>query len=224
MAIRNVVTRGYGAGASIAFVVTRGYSIGAGVPSVDISGDTALTESDIVNGGQVITITLSNDTWQAAGTAFDQVRQIILNGLTSAQSEVTGWNKEVRDKQPVTVVARTSNTVVTVTLAAAPGYDITVAETITDTVPDEALVTSASALVALTTIGVTADAAIQTQHILTFSSVSQSAKFSAVQQRTTFVSVSNTIEITDTPDPLGFLLKEDGGILLQENDLPIALE
>lgn len=28
MAIRNVVTRGYGAGASIAFVVTRGYSIG----------------------------------------------------------------------------------------------------------------------------------------------------------------------------------------------------
>lgn len=29
MAIRNVVTRGYGAGATIGFVVTRGYSIGA---------------------------------------------------------------------------------------------------------------------------------------------------------------------------------------------------
>ena len=28
MAIRNVVTRGYGAGASIPFVVTRGYTIG----------------------------------------------------------------------------------------------------------------------------------------------------------------------------------------------------
>lgn len=31
MAIRNIVTRGYGAGASIAFVVTRGYSIGEDV-------------------------------------------------------------------------------------------------------------------------------------------------------------------------------------------------
>ncbi|MGE5165133.1 MAG: hypothetical protein ACM3IH_14065 [Sphingobacteriales bacterium] len=36
MAIRNVVTRGYGAGASIAFVVTRGYSIGAAAASVPV--------------------------------------------------------------------------------------------------------------------------------------------------------------------------------------------
>lgn len=37
MAIRNVVTRGVGAGASIPFVVTRGYSIGAAV-SIDAPG------------------------------------------------------------------------------------------------------------------------------------------------------------------------------------------
>ena len=37
MAIRNVVTRGYGAGASIAFVVTRGYSIGVPAPVVELA-------------------------------------------------------------------------------------------------------------------------------------------------------------------------------------------
>jgi len=31
MAIRNIVTRGYGAGATIAFVTTRGYSIGEAI-------------------------------------------------------------------------------------------------------------------------------------------------------------------------------------------------
>jgi len=126
MAIRNVVVRGYGPGASIAFVVTRGYTIGTGPPTASVGVSAALTEPLLVDGGQVITITLSNDTWLPPGSSFDQVRQIILNGLTSSQSEVTGFNKEVRDKQPVTAVVRTSNTLVTITLIAAPGYNITV--------------------------------------------------------------------------------------------------
>ncbi len=172
MAIRNVVQRGYGAGATIPFVVTKGYIVG--IPTASVGGATALTEPLIVSGGQVITITLSNDTWVAAGSAFDQVRQIILNGMTSAQSEITGWNKEVRDKQPVTAVVRTSNTLATITLSAAAAYDITVAETIPVTVPDEALVTSLLPIVATPTIIVTADVAIQKQHTLSFSSVSGS--------------------------------------------------
>jgi len=224
MAIRNVVTRGYSAGATIGFVVTRGFSFG--VPRVDISGATALSKLQLTDGGQVITCTLQSDIWQASGTAFDQVRQIILAGMSSAQSENTGWNKEVRDKQPITAVVRTSNTIVTVTLAAAPDYDITVAETITVTVPAEALSMSITALVAPTTIGVTADVAVLASHIVKFTSVSRSASFSSTSfQGATFRSVSNTtINIVDTPQPLGFLLTEDGGILLQENDLPIALE
>lgn len=222
MAIRNVVVRGYGPGASIAFVVTRGYIVG--IPTASIGGVTALTEPVVVADSHITTITLSNDTWVPSGSAFNQVRQIILNGVTSAQSEILGWNREVRDKESVTSVVRTSDTLVTITWSAAPDYDITGNEAITVTVPDEALITSTSPVVATPAIAVAADVAIQTQHILTFSSVSQSAKFSAVQQRTTFVSVSNTIEIVDIGDPLGFLLKEDGGILLQENDLPIALE
>lgn len=59
---------------------------------------------------------------------------------------------------------------------------------------------------------------------VSFSSVSRSAKFSSVQRLTTFTSVSREIVIVNVEAPLAFLLKEDGGILLQENGLPLALE
>jgi len=64
------------------------------------------------------------------------------------------------------------------------------------------------------------------QHFVLFTSTSKSATFSSESyQGATFQSVSNaTAVIKDTPQPLGFLLTEDGGIILQENDLPIALE
>ncbi len=221
MAIRNVVTRGYGPGATIPFIVTRGYS--TGVASAAISAP-ALTEPLIVAGGQVITITLANDTWLAAGNPFDQVRQIIINGMTSAQSEDKGWNREVRNKESITSVVRTSNTVVTITLTAASVYDITVGEVITVTVPDEALNASIVPLIAIPTIGVTADAPILQAHTVGFSSVSRLVKFSSTQRRVTFSSASRTIKIVDTPNPLGFILTEDDGIILQEDDLPIALE
>ena len=224
MAVANVITRGYGPSASIAFILTRGYSFGAGVPTAAVGGVTAFTEPLLVDGGQATTITLSNDTWQASGTAFDQIRQIILNGITSAQSENTGWNKEVRDNEAIASVVRTSDTVVTITWTAAPDYDITVAETITVTIPDEAVVVSASDLVATPTIDVTATAPILEAHILKFASVSRSITFSATQQKTTFASVSRSIVMVDTPQPLGFILTEDGDDIIQENDLPVALE
>ncbi len=226
MAIQNVIVRGYGPGATIPFVVTRGYTIGAEVAASAIVSAPALTEPLIVNGGQVITITLTNDTWVAAGNPFDQVRQIIINGMTSAQTEDNGWNKEVRDKESITSVVRTSNTLVTITLTASLDYDITVNEVITVTVPDEALVTSTTPLIATPTIDVTATTALLAQHFVLFTSTSKSATFSSESyQGATFQSVSNaTAVIKDTPTPLGFLLTEDGGIILQENDLPIALE
>lgn len=226
MSVRNVVQRGYGAGATIPFIVTRGYTIGpSGIASAAVGGVTAFTEPTVVADGQVTTITLTADTWVPSGAAFNQVRQIILNGFTAVQSEVTGWNKEVRDKQPVTSVVRTSDNLVTITWSAAPDYDITVSETITVTVPDEALITSPTPLVATPTIGVTATAALLRSHIVRFTSISRSAAFASTSRSATFQSVSNaTVKITNTPQPLGFILTEDGGILLQENDLPIALE
>ncbi len=176
--------------------------------SATVSGDLTLTEADVRAGGKTFVITLINDTWLAAGTPFNQIRQIILNGITSAQTEITGWNKEVRDKESITSVIRTSNTVVTIIWTAAPSYDVTINEVITVTVPDEALSTRITPLIATPTIGVTADAPI----------------LQAQQRRVTFSSVSRTIKIADTPNPLGFILTEDDGIILQEDDLPIALE
>lgn len=97
------------------------------------------TEAQIVAGGRTIIITLTGDTWVASGSTFDAQRSAIIQGLDSAQSEGTGWNAEVRDKAPVTDVVRTSDTVVTITLSAQAGYNITATETITVTVPGAAL-------------------------------------------------------------------------------------
>ena len=114
----------------------------------------ALTEDQIRAGGQTIVITLTNDSWLAAGP-FDAERQNIINGLTSAQSEALGWNNVVKALQGVAGVVRTSNTVVTITLDAQATYDITALETITVTVPHTALNVSLANLVATPTFNVT---------------------------------------------------------------------
>ena len=87
--------------------------------------------------------------------AFDAQRQAIINGLTSAGAEATGWNNEVRDKIAVTDVVRTDATVVTITLDAEAGYNITANETITGTIPASAL-DSGTALVASPAFTITA--------------------------------------------------------------------
>lgn len=114
----------------------------------------SIDEDDITTGGKTIIITLTGDTWVAAGPTFNAERQAIIDGLDSAQVEATGWNAEVRDKEIVGSIARTSDTVVTITLSAAAAYDITAQETITVTVPASALVTSASPIIATPTFTV----------------------------------------------------------------------
>ena len=114
----------------------------------------SVTEADIVTGGKTIIITLTGDTWIAAGAAsFDLQRLNILQGLDSAQSEALGWNLQVRDTEVATAVVRTSDTVVTVTLSAQALYNITAQETITVTVPATA-VTGAQAIIASPTFTV----------------------------------------------------------------------
>jgi hypothetical protein len=100
---------------------------------------TTATETDIVTGGKTIILTLTNDTWVVAGGTFDGQRQNIIDGLTSAQSEGTGWNAVVKALQGVAGVVRTSDYVVTITLDAQATYNITATETITVTVPATAL-------------------------------------------------------------------------------------
>lgn len=113
------------------------------------------TEAEIVAGGETIIITLTGDTWVTAGATFDGQRSNIIQGLDSAGAEATGWNNEVRDKQGVSGVVRTSDTVVTITLDAQAAYNITTTETITMTIPSTAL-TGGIAIVATPTFDVTA--------------------------------------------------------------------
>lgn len=135
----------------------------AGILGVNLSGTiTAATEAQIVLGGRTIILTVTGDTWVTAGAAFDAQRQNIINGLTSAQSELLGWNNTVKLLQGVAGVVRTSNTVVTITLDARASYDISVSEVITATVPATALAGGVALVASPTftiTTGVTAVAA-----------------------------------------------------------------
>jgi len=88
---------------------------------------------------------------------FDAERQNIIDGLTSAQSETNGWNNEVRNKQSVGGVVRTSDTVVTITLDAQASYAITANETIEAKIPATALVTSGSEVTATPTFDITSN-------------------------------------------------------------------
>lgn len=128
-------------------------------PSVSIvltgTVTTSITETDIVTGGKTIILTVTGDTWVASGAPFDGIRQNIINGIDSAQSEATGWDAVVKATQAVTGVVRTSDTVVTITLDAFATYNITATETITATVPASAL-TGGTGAIATPTFAITA--------------------------------------------------------------------
>jgi hypothetical protein len=95
-----------------------------------ITLSTALTVERIQAGNEQIIVTLLADTWGAEGATFDAQRQFLIDMLLSQQSETTGWNAEVRAKEVVGAVVRTTDVVVTITLTAAPAYDVEFAETI----------------------------------------------------------------------------------------------
>ena len=82
--------------------------------------------------------------------SFDTNRQLILDSITSDGSESNGLIAELANV-PVTAVVRTSDTVITITLPALPGYDITSPEVITATVPNEVLAASVLDVVATPT-------------------------------------------------------------------------
>jgi hypothetical protein len=119
-------------------------------------GDGA-TEQEVRDGGGTILVTLSDETWVAAGATFDAQRQNIIDGLDAADAQAAGWNAQVRDQLNVTSVVRDSDTLVTITIAAGDvtGYAITSTETITVTVPATA-VTGGGAITATPTIAITA--------------------------------------------------------------------
>lgn len=124
-------------------VATGAFTITAAAESVAVTGtaggDGAL-ESEIRDGGQTVILTLTNTVWQS--TLTTDMKQDIIDGLDSAQSEATGWNNEVRDKMAVSSVTRNSATQVTVDIASGDvaAYQVADDEVITVTVPASALV------------------------------------------------------------------------------------
>lgn len=109
------------------------------------------TESDIVAGGKTIIVTLENDTWKVAGTGpigSTADTQEIIDGATAALTPTFGWNNEVRDKALTSEIARTSPTVMTWALGAQAGYNISILESITFTIPSAGLTSGGDPVVA----------------------------------------------------------------------------
>ena len=122
------------------------------------TAEPSATESEIVTGGETTIITLTNDTWVAAGAGAigsEADTQAIIDGVSAATTPANGWNNEVRDKEAIGSVARTSSTVATITWTAAAAYSVTADDTITVTVPAAVLVTSGVPLTATPTFTAT---------------------------------------------------------------------
>ncbi len=103
----------------------------------------AFTEESIRAGGDEIIITLVGDSWVAAGAPFDDIRQSIIEGISSTSGFVTGWNLAVRPNIPVTDVVRTDDATVTITLTARPEYSSREDEIVNVIVPAVALTQTA---------------------------------------------------------------------------------
>ena len=109
------------------------------VPSVSaaVTGTAkdSITEDDITGAGtQTVIITLTGDTWIAAGTgpigttAQSDAILALLDGDVAGGS---GFDVEVGDNFVTGDLVRTSNTVATITIGQEAGYDISSTETIT---------------------------------------------------------------------------------------------
>ena len=154
MSVNTIPSRGYGTFGDIAEVTTGGY-FNASAISAALGGTTALTEAQVVAGGETTTITLNNDTWAATLGADNAITDAFIAGFDSDGVESNGWNNTVRDASlTFNEITRTSDTVVTIVWPATPAYDADTDETITVTLDASTLVTSSSDLTAVGSITV----------------------------------------------------------------------
>jgi len=109
--------------------------------SVSLSGTViGAAEADVIAGGETVIITLNNNTW-ATDVASAVKLSLLLDNLT-AGTENSEWAKIIAATKTAATVVRTSNTVVTITLQAVAGYEITDDQIITVTVPASLLTDS----------------------------------------------------------------------------------
>lgn len=116
--------------------------------SADSSGTaTDVSETVIVLTGGTVDITLTNDTYIAAGTGpigTTAQSNAFVAAFTAATSPTNGWNNTVRDVLDNTDLTRVSDTVARLTVPATVGYDPGITETITPVIQAAILTTSAS--------------------------------------------------------------------------------
>lgn len=106
-----------------------------GLATVTGTATENISESDIVDGGKTIVITLTFDTWKSDIGENNGNTQGILDGIDGDVVGGTGWDNEIKAQLDYTMLTRTSDTVVTIVLPSAPDYDITAGENVTVTVP-----------------------------------------------------------------------------------------
>jgi hypothetical protein len=124
--------------------------------SAAITGTMTATvdEDDITTGGKTIIITLTGDTFKAAGTGpigSTADTQALIDGFDAATNPGFGWNEEVRDKALTSEIVRTDDNTATWTVLAQSGFDIGAQQTVTGTIPTDVLVTGAGAITGVPT-------------------------------------------------------------------------
>jgi hypothetical protein len=96
-----------------------------------------ILESEVVTGSETLIITLTGDTWHPDVGSDNAITTALIAGITGDDVGGNGWNDEVSIAHGN--VARTSATVVTITLPATAGYAIAADETVTVDIPGSAL-------------------------------------------------------------------------------------
>lgn len=112
------------------------------LPIVDTTGTVISApslEADIVAGGKTIILTVTNATWDADIGSDNSQTQDLIDGIDSDLTGAAGWDAVVKAGLAFGNVARTSDTVVTITLPTFAGYNTAGNETITVIVPASAL-------------------------------------------------------------------------------------
>ncbi len=145
-------------------VATPTFDVTNETPTCAVTGTAqsgGVIETEIVTGGETIILTLTGAKWVATAGDDNAITDAIIAGIDSGQAESAGWDAEVKGNMVFGDVARTSDTVITVTLAAEAAYKITADETITVTIPDTAILNQ-SGMVASPTFVVTAAVCIVT--------------------------------------------------------------
>jgi len=139
-------------------VLEASYYLTNGEPSVAVSGTAVaggVTEGEIIVGGETIILTLTNDTWHANMGTDDASTTALIAGLDSGGAEAAGWDAVVKANMVFGDITRTSDTVVTIILAAEATYSIIANETVTATIP-AAAINGPEAVLASPTFAITA--------------------------------------------------------------------